>query len=261
MQTAVVAQATLESDLRLALQKEQLLLHYQIQVDSSGRDVGAEVLLRWKHPDRGFVSPAEFIPMAEDTGLIIPIGQWVLETACRQLTIWANNPKMAHLSLAVNVSARQFHHSNFVKLVLDALEKTQANPLRLKLELTEGLLLNDVEGVIAKMTRLKECGVSFSLDDFGTGYSSLSYLKRLPLDQLKIDQSFVRDILADSNDASIARTIVALGQSLGLEVIAEGVETQPQRDFLAKNGCLVYQGYYFSRPLPLETFEQFCQQE
>lgn len=261
MQTVVVAQATLESDLRQALLKAQFLLHYQIQVDSSGRNVGAEALLRWKHPERGFVSPAEFIPMAEDTGLILPIGQWVLETACRQLSVWAKQPSMANLSLAVNVSARQFHHNDFVSQVLDVLAETQANPHRLKLELTEGLLINDVEGVISKMTLLKEKGVSFSLDDFGTGYSSLSYLKRLPLDQLKIDQSFVRDILVDANDASIARTVVALSQNLGLDVIAEGVETELHRDFLKSNGCLMYQGYYFSRPLPLEEFERFCQQD
>lgn len=258
MQALVLAQASMEADLRQALLKDQFLLYYQVQVDSSGRPVGAEALLRWNHPKRGFVSPAEFIPMAENNGLILPIGKWVLETACRQLAAWASQPEMATLTLAVNVSARQFHHGNFVTQVLDVLEATKANPRQLKLELTEGLLLNDIEGVIAKMTVLKEHGISFSLDDFGTGYSSLSYLKRLPLDQLKIDQSFVRDVLSNSDDAAIARTIIALGQSLELNVIAEGVETGDQRDFLASNGCLNYQGYLFSRPLRLEEFNQFC---
>jgi len=255
----VIAQASMEADLRQALLKEQFLLYYQVQVDSSGRPVGAEALLRWNHPKRGFVSPAEFIPMAENNGLILPIGKWVLETACRQLAAWASQPGMATLTLAVNVSARQFHHGNFVKQVLDVLEVSKANPRQLKLELTEGLLLNDVEGVIAKMTVLKGHGISFSLDDFGTGFSSLSYLKRLPLDQLKIDQSFVRDVLSNPDDAAIARTIIALGQSLELNVIAEGVETGDQKDFLASNGCLNYQGYLFSRPLQLEEFDQLVQ--
>jgi diguanylate cyclase (GGDEF)-like protein/PAS domain S-box-containing protein len=257
MQAMVIAQSTLESDLRQAILNEQFCLHYQAQVDVSGKILGAEVLVRWNHPQRGFISPAEFIPMSEDTGLIIPLGQWVLDTACRQLTRWASRPEMSHLTIAVNVSARQFHHPKFVKHVLDRLERTGANPQQLKLELTEGLLLEDVEGVISKMNMLKAKGVRFSLDDFGTGYSSLSYLKRLPLDQLKIDQSFVQDILSDSNDRVIARTIVMLGQSLGLEVIAEGVETATQKDFLASNGCLLYQGYHFSRPLALEDFERF----
>ena len=259
MHALVIAQASMEADLRQALLKDQFLLYYQVQVDSSGRPVGAEALLRWNHPKRGFVSPAEFIPMAENNGLILPIGKWVLETACRQLAAWASQPRMATFTLAVNVSARQFHHGNFVTQVLDVLEITKANPHRLKLELTEGLLLNDVEGVIAKMTVLKGHGISFSLDDFGTGYSSLSYLKRLPLDQLKIDQSFVRDVLSNPDDAPIARTIIALGQSLELNIIAEGVETGEQREFLASNGCLNYQGYLFSRPLRLEEFDQFVQ--
>jgi diguanylate cyclase (GGDEF)-like protein/PAS domain S-box-containing protein len=257
MQAMLIAQSTLESDLRQAILNEEFCLHYQAQVDSSGHTLGAEVLVRWNHPQRGFISPAEFIPMSEDTGLIIPIGQWVLDTACRQLARWAKRPDMSHLTIAVNVSARQFHHNNFVKHVVDRLERTGANPHRLKLELTEGLLLDDVEGVISKMNQLKAKGVRFSLDDFGTGYSSLSYLKRLPLDQLKIDQSFVQDILSDSNDQVIARSIVMLGQSLGLEVIAEGVETAAQKDFLASKGCQLYQGYHFCRPLALEAFELF----
>ena len=218
---------------------------------------GAEALVRWQHPRRGLVPPAEFIPLAEETGLILPLGDWVLETACAQLVAWATRPEMAHLTLAVNVSARQFRHPDFVEQVLAVLDHSGANPQKLKLELTESLLLDDVEDIIAKMTALKAHGVGFSLDDFGTGYSSLSYLKRLPLDQLKIDQSFVRDVLTDPDDAAIARTIVALAQSLGLDVIAEGVETEEQRDFLERNGCHAYQGYLFSRPLPLEEFERF----
>ena len=222
-----------------------------------GLVVGAEVLVRWQHPVRGLVSPLEFIPLTEETGLILPLGQWVLETACAQLAVWANRSEMAHLRLAVNVSVRQFRQGNFVDQVLGTLEKTGGSPQKLKLEMTESLLVDDVENVIHKMAALKVQGIGFSLDDFGTGYSSLAYLKRLPLDQLKIDQSFVRDVLTDPNDASIACTIVALGQSLGLAVIAEGVETEAQRDFLASNGCLTYQGYFFSRPLPLVAFEAF----
>ena len=257
MQAAVTARAAMEADLRHGLQKNEFFLHYQPQVDDHGHMFGAEALLRWQHPRRGLVSPADFIPLAEETGLILPIGHWVLNTACAQLVAWEARPELAHLTLAVNVSARQFRHGDFVEQVLAVLDHTGANPQKLKLELTESLLLDDVEDIIAKMTALKAHGVGFSLDDFGTGYSSLSYLKRLPLDQLKIDQSFVRDVLSDPNDAAIARTIVALAQSLRLDVIAEGVETQEQRDFLERNGCLAYQGYLFSRPLPLEAFEQF----
>ena len=198
--------------------------------------------------------PGEFIPQAEVTGLIIPIGHWVLETACAQLVVWETLPEMSHLTVAVNVSAHQFRHVDFVDQVLAIIDSTGVNPKKLKLELTESLLLNDVKDIISKMTVLKARGIGFSLDDFGTGYSSLSYLKRLPLDQLKIDQSFVRDVLTDSNDAVIARTIVALAQSLGLSVIAEGVETEEQRDFLAANGCTAYQGYLFGRPMPVEQF-------
>jgi diguanylate cyclase (GGDEF)-like protein len=259
MQAAVATRAELEVGLREAIEKDQLLLYYQVQVDGDGRLTGAEALLRWKHPQRGLVSPLEFIPLAEDTGLILPIGQWVLETACAQLALWATRPEMAHLTVAVNVSARQFHHPDFVGQVLAVLDGTGANPQRLKLELTESLLVDDVEDIIAKMTALKVQGVGFSLDDFGTGYSSLSYLKRLPLDLLKIDQSFVRDILTDPNDAAIAKIIVALAESLGLTVIAEGVEVEAQREFLARQGCHAYQGYLFSRPLPLREFEEFVQ--
>ena len=258
MQAVVTARAALEADLREAVLKGQFLLHYQAQVVGDGRVTGVEVLLRWRHPQRGMVSPAEFIPLAEDTGLILPLGHWVLQTACGQLAAWARRPEMAHLSIAVNVSARQFHHQDFVEQVLAVLAQTGANPHRLKLELTESLLVDDVEGVIAKMTALKMKGVGFSMDDFGTGYSSLSYLKRLPLDQLKIDQGFVRDILTDPNDAAIAKMVVVLAESLGLSVIAEGVEIEAQRDFLARHGCHAYQGYLFSRPLPLAQFEEFA---
>jgi diguanylate cyclase (GGDEF)-like protein/PAS domain S-box-containing protein len=252
MQAAVTARAVLEADLREGLREQQFLLHYQGQVDESGHLMGAEALIRWQHPRRGLVSPAEFIPLSEETGLILLLGQWVLETACAQLVDWAARPETASLVLAVNVSARQFRHPDFVAQVLTVLGDSGANPQRLKLEITESLLLDDVEDIIAKMTVLKERGVGFSLDDFGTGYSSLSYLKRLPLDQLKIDKSFVGDVFTDANDAAIVKTIVALAQSLGLAVIAEGVETEAQRDFLAAQGCRAYQGYLFGRPEPAE---------
>jgi diguanylate cyclase (GGDEF)-like protein/PAS domain S-box-containing protein len=257
MQTAVTARAALEGDLRMGVQQREFLLHFQPQLNSEGRVVGAEALIRWQQPQRGMVSPAEFIPLAEETGLIVPIGQWVLESACAQLASWAADPQKAHLTMAVNVSMRQFRHPEFVEQVLGTLEKSGADPCKLKLELTESLLVDNMEDTIGKMAALKEKGVGFSLDDFGTGYSSLSYLKRLPLDQLKIDQSFVRDVANDPNDAAIIRTIIALAQSLGLAVIAEGVETEDERKFLTHNGCHAYQGYLFSKPLPIERFEAF----
>jgi diguanylate cyclase (GGDEF)-like protein len=260
MQARVAARLAMESDLHRAIMQGQFVLYYQAQVDSSGRAVGAEVLVRWQHPERGLVSPAEFIPLAEETGLILPLGHWVLETACAQLAAWSVRDDMAHLTLAVNVSARQFSGANLVEQVLALIDQSGAPAKRLKLELTEGMLLENAEDVIAKMTSLKSSGVSFSLDDFGTGYSSLSYLKRLPLDQLKIDQSFVRDVITDNNDAAIATTIIALAQNLGLAVIAEGVETAMQRDFLGSAGCHAYQGYFFSRPIPLDDFERFVKQ-
>ena len=257
MQVAVKIRADLEVDLRKAIIEGQFVLYYQAQVDSLGRVIGAEALVRWLHPVRGMVSPAEFIPLAEETGLILPLGHWVLETACRQLALWAKRPDTAHLDLAVNVSSRQFSLPNLVEQVCATKDYYGVPRERLKLELTESLLLENAEDTIEKMLALKAAGVRFSLDDFGTGYSSLSYLKRLPLDQLKIDQSFVRDILIDSNDAAIARTVIALAESLGLGVIAEGVELEGQRDLLANSGCQCYQGYFFSRPLPIEGFEEY----
>ena len=254
MQAVVTARAALDHDLREAMREEQFCLYYQPQVDSAGKRTGAEALLRWKHPRRGMVPPGEFIPQAEATGLIIPLGDWVLETACAQLVAWSKQPDTSHLTVAVNVSARQFRHADFVDHVRTIISSTGANPKKLKLELTESLLLENVADVIAKMSTLKAEGIGFSLDDFGTGYSSLSYLKRLPLDQLKIDGAFVRDVLTDPNDAAIARTIVALAQSMGLSVIAECVETQAQREFLAANGCTAFQGYLFGRPMPIEDF-------
>ncbi|MBV2134237.1 EAL domain-containing protein [Pseudomonas sp. MAP12] len=256
MQAAVTQRAALVSGLREGLRKQQFRLYYQPQVDRDGRLLGFEALLRWQSPQRGLVSPAEFVPVAEESGLILPLGLWVLESACSQLAAWARQPASAGLSLAVNVSASQFARADFVEQVLEVLARTGANPRRLKLELTESLLVARVEEVIAKMSALKARGVGFSLDDFGTGYSSLAYLRRLPLDQLKIDKSFVRDLLVDPNSAAIAHTIIVLSQTMGLAVIAEGVESASQRDLLASLGCQAYQGYLFGQPLPLEQAEQ-----
>jgi diguanylate cyclase (GGDEF)-like protein/PAS domain S-box-containing protein len=256
MQAAVTARAALEVDLRAGLQAGQFLLYYQVQVSTAGLATGAEALVRWLHPQRGMVSPVEFIPLAEETGLILPLGRWVLKTACAQLVAWAAMPDTAHLSLAVNVSPRQFHHPDFVADVMAVVAQSGVNPHKLKLELTESMLVHDIEDIVVKMTALKGIGVRFSLDDFGTGYSSLSYLKRLPLDQLKIDQSFVREVFTDINDGAIAQAIIALSQTMGLSVIAEGVETEEQKEFLARLGCQSYQGFLFSRPLPLIEFER-----
>jgi PAS domain S-box-containing protein len=254
---AAVARAALLADLRQGLQNNDFTLHYQPQVDAGGIPTGAEALVRWRHPQRGLVSPAEFIPLAEETGLILALDRWVLQAACTQLAAWARSPATAHLTLAVNMSACQFRHPDFVGFVLAVLERTGADPRRLKLEVTEGSLIDDVEETIATMITLKAHGLGFSLDDFGTGYSSLAYLKRLPLDQLKIDQSFVRDVLTDPNAATIAHAVVTLGQSLGLAVIAEGVETEAQRDFLARHNCDAFQGYLFSPPIPVGQFDDF----
>jgi len=258
MQTIVLERIALETDLRKAIEENQLVLHYQAQVVGEGRVTGGEALVRWRHPERGMVPPLDFIHLAEDTGLILPLGNWVLETACDQLAIWASQPALAHLTIAVNVSAKQFREVDFVANVLAIVNRTGASPRMLKLELTESMLVDNVDDIIEKMYDLKAKGIGFSLDDFGTGYSSLSYLKRLPLDQLKIDQSFVRDILVDPADAAIAKTIITLANSLGISVIAEGVETDTQKNFLAREGCHAYQGYLFSRPLPIEDFEQFA---
>ncbi len=255
MQASLEARAALEADLRHALSQQQFKLFFQIQVNIANEPIGAEVLLRWLHPKRGLVSPLQFIPLAEDTGLILPIGQWVLETACAQIKAWEANPLACELQLAVNVSARQFHQPDFVEQVRAALKKTGADPARLKLELTESVVLNNINDAVVKMRDLKEVGVRFSMDDFGTGYSSLSYLTQLPLDQLKIDLSFVHNIGIKPTDAVIVQTIISMGNSLGMEVIAEGVETEVQRNFLERNGCHAYQGYLFSKPVPIEEFE------
>ena len=255
MQAAIEARAELEEDLRHALEREQLRLYYQVQMDSRNRPFGAEVLLRWQHPVRGLIPPAKFIPLAEETGLIVPIGLWVLQTACAQLRVWQNNELTRDLSLAVNVSAKQFRRPDFVKQVQRTMMESGARPALLKLELTESIVLENVEDTISKMRELKLLGVSFSMDDFGTGYSSLQYLKRLPLDQIKIDQSFVRDIASDPNDAAIVQTIIAMSEVMGLLVIAEGVETEAQREFLDLRGCHAFQGYLFGRPVPLDEFE------
>ena len=251
----------LETELHNGLRRAQFLLLYQPQVDSQGRVTGAEALVRWQHPVQGMVPPSEFIPLAEESGLILPLGHWVMETALRQQARWQQDPQFAQLSLAINVSARQFLQDDFVAQVLALVQQTGANPAQIKLELTESLLLDNVDSVIATMRALKAHGLGFSLDDFGTGYSSLSYLKRLPLDQIKIDQGFVRDVLLDASDAAIARSIIALAGSLGLSVIAEGVETTAHYQFLLAHGCQAFQGYLFGRPLTLEDFESRVRQE
>ncbi len=255
MQDTVNSRAALEADLRNALERRQFQLYFQIQMDDANHALGAEALIRWIHPDRGLVTPAQFIPLAEESGLILPIGQWVLESACVQLKSWQQNPHTRDLVLSVNVSAKQFHQIDFVSQVQVAAQRHAVNLTRLKLELTESMLLENVEDTIATMNALKELGVRFSLDDFGTGYSSLQYLKRLPLDQLKIDQSFVHDLTFDSSDQAIVRTVIAMAHSLNLDVIAEGVETEEQRIFLQDSGCRHFQGYLFGMPVPIKQFE------
>ncbi|MDO9601006.1 MAG: EAL domain-containing protein [Rhodocyclaceae bacterium] len=261
MQALLDARAALETDLRGALANRQFHLHYQAQLDSAGIIVGAEALLRWVHPERGSVSPVEFIPFAEQCGLIVPIGRWVLQVACAQIKVWESYPFTRNLRLAVNVSARQFVQADFVEDTLQQLHASGIDPGRLKLELTESALIDGIDEAIAKMEVLKAAGIGFSLDDFGTGYSSLSYLRRLPLDQLKIDRSFVSEIMTNANDAVIAQTIIGMARNLGLDVIAEGVETRDQFEFLDQHGCNGYQGYLFSRPLPLDEFEQFVKEK
>ena len=256
MQGALAARAVLESALRLAILDRQFTLFYQPQVAGGGGIIGAEALLRWRHPERGMVPPGEFIPLAEETGLILPIGQWVLEAACSRLKDWADDPRTRALRLAINVSARQFRQADFVDAVRRALESAGAPAAKLKLELTESLIIDDIEGTIAKMRALKDLGVGFSLDDFGTGYSSLSYLTRLPLDQVKIDQSFVRKLPDSANDAAVVVTIITLAKTLGIDVIAEGVETEAQRRFLERHRCPTYQGFLFSPPVDIAEFER-----
>ncbi|MEE4637664.1 MAG: GGDEF domain-containing phosphodiesterase, partial [Wenzhouxiangella sp.] len=258
MQTTLDERIALERDLRLALDLGQLEPYYQPQLDQERRVIGAEVLLRWSHPTRGMVSPADFIPLAEATGMILPIGQWVLRGACEQIARWSEDPRMQHLRLAVNASPLEFRQPNFVDQVKHSLTETGADPARLKLELTESIVLEDVAAAFEKMQALKELGIGFALDDFGTGYSSLAYLTQLPLETLKIDSSFVLNLPDSHNDAVVAQTIIALARNLGLNVIAEGVETEAQLAFLALHHCHEYQGFLFSRPVPLTTFEEYC---
>jgi len=254
MQETVDIHAALESDLRNALVQPQFQLYYQIQVDNFYHPLGAEALIRWIHPERGLVSPAQFIPLAEETGLIVPIGLWVLETACAQLKAWEQDVLTRDLILAVNVSSKQFHQAEFATQVKAVVQRYAIKPNLLKLELTESLFLEDIEETIVTIKSLKEFGILFSLDDFGTGYSSLQYLKRLPLDQLKIDQSFIRDIAIDCNDKAIVKTVIAMAHSMKLDVIAEGVETEEQRQLLFDEGCMYYQGYLFGKPVPIALF-------
>jgi len=256
MQAAIDSRTEMEAALRQALGKGEFRLYYQPQVNQFGELIGAEALLRWLPANRDLVFPNEFIPLAEGTGLILAIGQWVLDTACAQLKAWEGDPRTRSLQMSVNVSARQFHQPDFVDMVQHSLVASGINPARLKLELTESVVLDNVDMVVSRMQQLNALGVSFCLDDFGTGYSSLSYLKRLPLDQVKVDQSFVRDVTEDLNDAAIVRAIMAMSRSLGLQVIAEGVETQAQRDFLLKNDCVAYQGLLFCEPIPIEEWER-----
>lgn len=255
MQTAIEARVGLGEELHWAIENQQFRLHYQVQVNSLHHPVGAEVLLRWEHPERGLIHPEHFIPLAEELGLIVPIGQWVLQTACEKLKVWQQHSLTRDLTLAVNVSAKQFRQTDFISQVRRALLDSGARASHLKLELTESTALENVEDAIIKMQELKPLGLGFSMDDFGTGHSSLQYLKRLPLDQIKIDQSFVRDITTDANDATIVKTIIAMTEALGLDVIAEGVETQAQHDFLDLRGCRAFQGFLFGRPMPIEQFE------
>ncbi len=255
MQQAVETHAALEADLRYAVPRQQLRLHFQVQVDARQRTIGAEALVRWVHPVRGTVSPLQFIHIAEESSLIVDIGGWVIETACAQLAKWHGDPELGHLTLAVNVSAQQFRQNDFVAMLADVMARHAFDPVRLKLELTESVVLNDVDDVVLKMSMLRKLGVTLSMDDFGTGYSSLAYLKRLPLDQVKIDQSFVSGITTDPTDAVMVKTIVDLARNFKLHVIAEGVETDAQLDFLKLHGCSAFQGFLFSKPVTIDEFE------
>ncbi|OGS72929.1 MAG: diguanylate cyclase [Gallionellales bacterium GWA2_60_142] len=258
MQVEMELRAELEKDLRASVHLNQLVLYYQMQVDASGRIVGAEALIRWNHPRRGMVSPAQFIPLAEEIGMIIPIGDWVIEQACAQLKRWEMDPAMRKIILSVNVSPRQLSQPWFVEQVKEAIEKSGIRASKLKLELTESFILDDVGEAIEKMQELRDIGIRFAMDDFGTGYSSLAYLKRLPLEQLKIDQSFVRDIATDKSNAVMVRTIISIANNFGLEIIAEGVETDDQFAFLIQYGCNRFQGYFFGKPVPVQEFERLC---
>jgi len=259
IQAALESRMALEVELRQALPQNQLELFYQVQVDNTQRMLGAEVLLRWRHPTRGLVSPLDFIPIAEESGLIVPIGEWVLQTACQQLKRWEADPATAHFLLSVNVSARQFSQANFVSMVEQSLDRSAIQTDRLKLELTESLVLHNVSDTVTKMKTLNARGIQFSMDDFGTGYSSLSQLNRLPITQLKIDRSFVSNITSNRHDEVIVQTIIGMANNLGVAVIAEGVETEAQRSLLEQLGCLAYQGYLFGRPMPLPDFETMAQ--
>jgi diguanylate cyclase (GGDEF)-like protein len=260
MQEMISSRVLLGNELRKAIVNKQFQLYYQVQMTSLNKAYGAEALIRWEHPERGFVSPAQFIPLSEDLGLILPIGQWVLETACIQLSVWQNDPLTRNLVLSINVSAKQLHQPVFISQVQAAVLSHGINANLLKLELTEGMLLENIDETVVIMNALNEIGVQISLDDFGTGYSSLQYIKKLPLDELKIDQTFVRDLTTDASDKAIVRTIIAIAHSLKLDVIAEGVETEEQRQLLIENGCTHFQGYFFSKPVPIEQFEALLKQ-
>jgi EAL domain-containing protein (putative c-di-GMP-specific phosphodiesterase class I) len=251
----MIARKAIENDLKEALEQRLLQTHYQVIVDRHRVVSGVEVLLRWPHPTRGWVSPAEFIPIAEHSGLILPIGEWVLKTSCELLASWADSEERKTWSVAVNVSARQVSQAGFVAMVQARINSSGCNPALLKLELTESLLQHDFDSTVAKMDALRALGVQFSIDDFGTGYSSLAYLRRLPVNVLKIDRSFVRDIERDEGDRAICKTVLALGQTLNMNIVAEGVETQAQFDFLMANGCDRFQGYLFGRPVPLAQLQ------
>ncbi|MDX2481405.1 MAG: EAL domain-containing protein [Desulfuromusa sp.] len=253
MQAAADIRLAVEKELRYALERGELKLYFQPQVDGKGKIFGAETLARWEHPEKGFISPATFIPIAEATGLILPIGEWVLRTACEHLKAWSDKG-LAVYHLAVNVSPRQFRQPDFVSQVQSILDQTGADPTLLGLELTEGMVIDNILDTIEKMEALKNLGIEISIDDFGTGYSSLAYLKKMPLNTLKIDQSFVRDIEVDVNNAAIVETIISMATHLNLKVIAEGVETRLELDFMEKKGCRLYQGYLFSKPVPSEQF-------
>jgi predicted signal transduction protein with EAL and GGDEF domain len=259
MHAALNERIELENALREAITKQQFVLHYQPQLDATGRVTGAEALIRWRRDGTNLTLPDGFIKTAEETGLIVDIGNWVLYTACAQLAQWQERAETRDLTVSVNVSARQFFETNFVARSMQTIRASGADPCKLKLELTESLLVADIGNTAAKMLDLKTLGLQFSLDDFGTGYSSLTYLRKLPLDQLKIDHSFMKDVLTNNNDASVVKSIIALGGSLGLQVVAEGVETLGQRDFLSAAGCFMYQGFLYQRAMPGDEVASYAQ--